>query len=677
MKRLVRLSLVGYLGVLGCDHRPQTAPSNESVTTAKGIAAPAGVPPRATYETAAAPLIERYCLECHDSATKRGDLVLDDLEANPPGRETWSRVADTLRLGTMPPGKQARPSSAELDTLLGWLDAEVFQCDASSADPGRVTLRRLNRAEYDNTIRDLFGLDLHLAAGFPADDVGYGFDNIGDVLTIPPMLLEKYLIAADAAIDAASCAPAAWSRIMNPAPDTIPPAHRRLILPARSEPVKRIGRPSAPPPAPAPVDPEVLRRRQASEVLRAFADRAFRRPVLAEELARLLSLVESARQDGDPLDEAIRFALKAVLISPNFLFHVEEDPEPSRGGTNQPINDFALAARLSYFVWSGPPDDELSRLAARGDLRRDGYLAAQVRRLLRDDKAQALVDGFAAQWLQLRTLKDVTPDPKRYPGFDDSLRQAMLAETTRFVGSIIREDRSVLDFLDADYTFLNERLARHYGINGVVGDQFRRVSLAGQPRRGVWSQASILTVTSNPTQTSPVKRGKWILDNLLGMPSPPPPDGVNGLSIEAGTGQPMTPRQQLERHRANPGCASCHDRLDPLGFSLENFDAIGAWRSVDQGVELDVTGPLAGGESFDGPAGLRSLLLARQDQFLRCLAEKLLTSALGRGVTRDDRCFVDQIVRQTRQGGDRFSSLVLAIVASPPFQNRSVRRGQP
>ncbi|SIO66233.1 Planctomycete cytochrome C [Singulisphaera sp. GP187] len=676
MTRVFILFGLAFLpGLSGCGDRPTLSPGLDEVETAPSPL----TRPKPTFETHVAPALDRHCLECHDSATKRGGIALDGLGERASSREdleTWGRVADALRSGTMPPSGRARPSTAELAAIDEWLDAEVFRCSSPDADPGRVTLRRLNRAEYNNTIRDLFDLDLHLADAFPADDVGYGFDNIGDVLSIPPVLLEKYLAAADRAIGAAARTPQAWSRIMNPPLDMVPSVHRKLVRPVRSEPVKRIGRPLSS--APIVEDPEVLALRRAYEILRGFADRAYRRPATDEELTRLVALVDSARKDGDTMDEAIRYALKAVLISPTFLFLAETEPETGEEGRSGPVNEFELAARLSYFLWSSMPDDELYRLAARGELRRGDNLAKQARRMLRDEKARALVDGFAAQWLQTRSLQDVTPDPKLFPDFDEPLRRAMLGETARFCGAIIREDRSVLEFLDADYTFVNERLARHYGIPGVVGDRFRRVSLAGTPRGGVLSHASVLTVTSNPTRTSPVKRGKWVLDNLLAMPPPPPPEGVEGLKAEDGATPAGTIRAQLERHRTNPTCASCHARMDPLGFGLENFDAIGGWRSSgEDGKPLDASGTLLGAESFRGPAGLRAVLKARREMFARCLSEKLLTYALGRGLGLADRCFVEAIARTLKRDDYRFSSLVLAIVASPPFQNRSQSRGKP
>ena len=613
--------------------------------------------------------VDRYCLGCHNAISKQGGLILEDLE--PDDRATWGRVADALRSRSMPPAGRPSPTPSERAAVDAWLGLEVFGCSATEAEPGRVTMRRLNRPEYNNAIRDLIGLDLRPADDFPADDVGYGFDKIGDVLSMPPILMEKYLAAADLAIEAAGRSPDAWAKLMAPPLDDVPPGLRKPIFPVRSDPIKRIGRPE--PAAPVVEDPEAIALRRASEVLRAFADRAFRRPVTQSELARLVGLVESARKDGDDEAQAIRYALKAVLISPHFLFFVEEET-PGRG---RPIGEFELAARLASFLWSSLPDDELERLAARGELRRAGNLSAQVRRMLEDPKARALVDGFALQWLQVRGLRDHAPDPGSFPDFDEPLRRAMLEEASRFCASIMLEDRPIREFLDADHTFVNERLARHYGISGVSGDHFRRVSLAGGPRGGVLTLASVLTVTSNPTRTSPVKRGKWVLDNILGMPPPPPPSGVEALKAEGGIEHQATTRRRMEQHRADPGCASCHARMDPLGFSLEDFDAIGAWRTSEAGRPIDASGTLPGGEPFRGAPGLRAILIGRHDAFARALAEKLLTYALGRGLTDLDRCALDEIDRKRKLGDGRFFGLVIAIVESPPFQGRSKSRGNP
>jgi uncharacterized protein DUF1592/uncharacterized protein DUF1588/uncharacterized protein DUF1585 len=378
-----------------------------------------------------------------------------------------------------------------------------------------------------------------------------------------------------------------------------------------------------------------------------------------------------AERSGDSLEVGIQLGMQAALASPNFLFRVELDPSSKKkddDGKPHAISDWELASRLSYFLWSSMPDDKLFRLARLKELHEPAVLEAQVRRMLKDDKARALVDNFAFQWLQLRNLKGFAPDPGRFPSFDEALRAAMQQETEQFFSYVVREDRSVLELIASDYTFVNERLAKHYGIEGVTGEKFRKVVLAASPRGGLLTQASVLAVTSNPTRTSPVKRGKWVLENLLGAPPPPPPAGVAELKDDKeGAELTGTLRQRMEQHRANPSCAACHQRMDPLGFGLENFDAIGAWRSVDGKDPVDASGVLPGGQVFKGPAELKTVLLKRKDQFARCLADKLLTYALGRGTERTDRCAVDAIAKDLAAADYRFSALVLAVVRSEPF----------
>jgi hypothetical protein len=413
----------------------------------------------------------------------------------------------------------------------------------------------------------------------------------------------------------------------------------------------------------------------ARAVLRRFAARAWRRPVTDAEVERLVRYVNLAAKEGDSWERGIQLAVTATLVSPNFLFRVETDKKAGNAKTKQVVGDYEMASRLSYFLWSSMPDDELLTLAAQRKLQNPAVLAAQVKRMLRDKKARALADNFAGQWLQLRKLKTVSPDPARFAGWNNGLRDAMGQETTLFFQHIVREDRPVLDFLDARYTFLNEALARHYGIEGVTGNQFRRVALSEASHRGgVLTQASVLTVTSNPTRTSPVKRGKWVLDNILGTPPPPAPPGVAELPDDKKGPLTGTLRQRMEQHRTNPACASCHQRMDPIGFGLENFDAVGGWRTRDGDAPVDASGTLPGNVKFSGPAGLRKILLGKKDVFTRSLSERLLTYALGRGVENYDKCNVDAIAKTTAASGYKFSALVTAIVQSDPFR---LRRGDP
>lgn len=739
------------------------------------------------YSSKVVPFLTKYCTSCHGGMKASGGLALDVYTSEAHARrdrQTWESVQHVLMAQEMPPKKKPQPTEEEKTAFLAAVEELLTVNCQSARHPGRVTLRRLNRAEYNNTIRDLCGVDFHPADDFPADDVGYGFDTIGDVLSIQPLLLEKYLAAADKILDQAlvgaklwptskqiyrtqpiqtdpkSAKPKgqmtagriafetsgfaylekfnfpndgeyrfrlrAWGTVVGGAAPSVTlrvagkNIHTFTVEAEESKPkyyeykgwfpaaeAVKVGyaftngyqdpktgqartfgvelfeiegpinptiRKDAPcrkiliafPQSNARVDKVAA----ARTVLASFARKAYRRPVTPEEVARLVKLFEIALDQGDSYEDAIRLPLKAVLASPHFLFRVEADPEnPTEVRT---LNDHELATRLSYFLWSTMPDEELSRLADRGELRKPGVLEAQVRRMLLDTKARALAENFGGQWLQLRTLQTLTPDRVYFRAWDESLRKAMIQEAEAFFRHIVREDRSILEFLDADYTFLNERLARHYQVGGVFGPEFRKVSLTDGRRGGVVTMGSTLTVTSNPTRTSPVKRGKWILENILGTPPPPP-------SPDAGELPPTnklkgTLRQQMEQHRANPACATCHAKLDPLGLALENFDAIGAWRTVDNKLPIDASGTLPDGESFNGPADLKKVLLGKADQFRRCLAEKLLTYALGRGLEYYDKCVLDDIVRRLKNQGDRFSALILGIVESDAFQKRAGKR---
>ncbi len=589
------------------------------------------------------PIVGKYCVQCHSSAKSRGGLNLErfkDQASVLQKMKVWEKVSEYLRGGMMPPAGKPKPTSAELDKVYAWLDNDVLKvdCTAGQQDPGRVTIRRLNRAEYDNTIRDLVGVAIRPAEDFPSDDVGYGFDNIGDVLSMPPILTEKYLAAAEKVVEAA------WKS---------DDARKRILI---STPANKSEN-----------------RECARKILRAFASRAWRRPAADDEVKRLLRFVDMADKNGEPFETGVQYALEAVLTSPHFLFRVEIDKQKGEG--SHPIDDWELATRLSYFLWSSMPDEELFDHAGKSDLHQPAVLEAQTKRMLKDPKAHALVENFADQWLLIRNLKNATPDTALFPTFDEPLRRAMQNETELYFENVVREDRSILDFIDSDYTFVNERLAKHYGIEGVKGDEFRKVSLKDGRRGGVLTQASVLTVTSNPTRTSPVKRGKFILDNILGAPPPPPPPDVPALKEAKEVADSVSLRQRMELHRANPACASCHQKMDPLGFGFENFDAIGAWRDQDGKNAIDPAGVLPDGSSFKGPAELKTILKARQQDFAHCLTEKMLTYALGRGLERMDRCVVEEVTRDVVQNQYTFSSLVLGIVKSEPFLMRRGKRG--
>lgn len=624
------------------------------VTTPAAGAAEGGASPilersdPALYAREVQSLFATYCFDCHGDRKRAGlDLrQYPEAESVRTHRRLFEAVLQNLEQGLMPPANKPQPSPAERTQAIAWLRHELFWVDCSRPDPGRVTLRRLNRTEYNYTLRDLTGVDLRPADDFPMDDIGYGFDNIGDVLSLSPVLFERYLAAAERVLDAAVAT-------ASPLPAELPPSHRRIFF---TEPA---------------ADTPEARRACAGEILGAFARRAYRRPVTAGEIAGLMRFYEMAREDGESFTASVRVALSAVLVSPHFLFREAAPEADIEAGSVQPVDEFVLASRLSYFLWSTMPDETLLELAERGELRRN--LEAQVRRLLADPRADALVEHFAGQWLQFRTLAVVAPDRRAYPEFDEALRTAMRRETELFVQAILREDRSVLEFLDADWTYVNARLARHYGLDGVEGDAFRRVSLVGTARGGVLTQGSFLTLTSNPTRTSPVKRGKWVLDNFLGEPPPPPPPGVPELEESDDTQLSGTLRERMEQHRADPLCASCHALMDPIGFGFENFDGIGAWRDREGEHAIDPAGVLASGEPFRGPAELKRVLLtAKREEFLRCLATKLLTYALGRGLEYYDRCAVDEAVEALKAGDHRFAALVLGVVHSAPFQLRRV-----
>jgi hypothetical protein len=589
------------------------------------------------------PFLNTYCTKCHGGDEPKADLSLAAFRSTSAigkERSTWEMVLEMTEHGEMPPEDQVQPSAEEREKFVDAVTEELSKFDCIGKQyPGRVTIRRLNRAEYNNTIRDLVGVGFRPADGFPSDDVGNGFDNMGDVLSMSPILMEKYLAAAETIIESAFENAESRSRIVICQPDD-----------RRNE------------------------EECARQILTRFATRAFRRPVADEELDRLIQLMNGSREHGAEYTQSLQLALQAVLTSSQFLFRVELDSEPDEPDATRELDDYELAARLSYFLWSSMPDDELFAIAAQNALRDDGVLPAQIRRMLADPKSESLVKNFAGQWLQLRSLPNMSPDPERYPEFDAALREAMRQETELFFQSVVDQDRSVLDFLDADYTFVNQRLARHYGLPDVEGDEFRRVSLTGQ-RGGVLTHGSILLLTSNPTRTSPVKRGKWILDNLLDQPPPPPPAGVEELNEEDDLLGSL--RERMEQHRANPTCASCHKRMDPLGFGLENFDAIGGWRDLDGKHAIDASGILPSGEQFRGPKELmRILKTEKKDEFCRCLTRKMLTYALGRGLESYDRCAVDTIMERLAENDYRFSELVFGVVTSDPFRMRGSTGGE-
>ena len=747
----------------------------------------AGAPATAAEARA---LLDRYCVTCHNERLRTAGLTLD---AADPARVAeapaiWEKVARKLRTGMMPPAPRPRPDAAAYAGIVSYLETALDHAADISPDPGRPAVQRLNRTEYVNAVRDLLALQVDGRTLLPADESGYGFDNIGDVLSVSPGLLERYLLAAARisrqAVGDPTLRPAAAIYRTSPllaqdgrVSEDLPFGSRgglavrhhfpldaeyeiRVALRGRARAGHRLevrldrervrvfdltgreplevripvtagtrllgaafveemgrslpvdGRP-APPPITSfaftlyPNAPSVERievigpydgrtpgdtpsRRAificypneisdelpcAERILASLARRAYRRPVTATDTAPLLAAFEAGRNAGDNFDDGIRWAIEALLVSPKFLFRVERDaPDTTPGGPYR-IVDLDLASRLSFFLWSSIPDDELVDLAAGGELSDPAVLERQVRRMLADPRSQALVENFAGQWLYLRNLRSATPDTTRFPEFDDNLREALRRETELLFGTQLREDRSVHDLLRADYTFVNERLARHYGIPNVYGNHFRRVRHGDDKRPGLLGHGSILTVTSYPHRTSPVLRGKWLLENLLGAPPPPPPPDIPELGEEGTAAAPATMRERMAQHRASPACATCHAKIDPLGFALENFDAVGRWRAGEPGAAtaIDASGTLPDGAPFDGPAAFRDALLREPwaTEFATTVTEKLLTYALGRGLDHRDAPAVRRILRYARDDDHRWSSLILGIVESKPFQMRS------
>lgn len=741
--------------------------------------------------------LDKYCTGCHNSKVKTAGFVLDTSTADNPGQhaEAWEKVVRKLRARSMPPPGLPRPDEATYLSLISSLENSLDKAAAAQPNPGRTdTFRRLNRTEYQNSIRDLLALDVDVTSLLPSDESSHGFDNV-TVGDLSPTLLERYLSAARKIARLAIGSP-----MKSPGGDTInlppdltqeehfndlplgtrggttvrytfpldaqyeiqlrltrdrnehveglrephdvelmidgervkvfnvrPPArgadhsavdqHLNVRVPVKAGPhvvaVAFPKKPSAlleterqpyqahfnmdrhpriqpavysvtvngPYEAKGPGDTPSRRRifvctanaggddACAKRIFGTLMRRAYRRPVTDSDLQVPLKFYKEARNDG--FEAGIEMGLSAILVSPEFLFRVEQDAEGVAPKTAYRISDLELASRLSFFLWSSIPDDDLLNAAISGKLRSPGVLEQQVRRMLADRRSSVLVSNFAEQWLHLRNLASITPDMRIFPDFDDNLRQAFRKETQLFFDSIQREDRSVLDLLRANYTFVNERLAKHYGIPNIYGSRFRRVTFdANGGRGGLLRHGSILTVTSYATRTSPVIRGKWILDNILGAPPLPPPPFVPALKENAGGSKNLPMRERIAQHRANPACAGCHNVMDPLGFSLENYDAVGRWRTVDENKPVDASGALPDGSKFEGVAGLQKALLGRPEIFVTTFTEKLLTYALGRGVEPYDAPAVRGIVRNAANNDYRFSSVILGIVSSTPFQMR-------
>jgi hypothetical protein len=580
------------------------------------------------------PLLDEYCAKCHGAGKAKGGVsfvpftngvsIYHDIRL-------WETVAQKVRAQEMPPEDKPQPSAAQRERLVEWIGTAMKNLEEGRIpeDPGRVMIHRLSRTEYNCTIRDLLGVDTHPADKFPSEGGGGGgFDNNADTLFIPPILMERYLAAAREALDQAKS--------------------KRIFFIKKGMPGTERG--------------------TARKIIEHFALRGFRRPAETEEVERLLAIYDRSRKGGQDHEAAVKESLMGILVSPNFIFRIERD-EP--GGGSHRIGDYELASRLSYFLWSSMPDEELFELTARQRLHEPKVLEAQVQRMLKDAKAKTFSDSFAGQWLRVRELKtSAQPDQGKFPAFTPALRDAMYEEVIDFFDSIVREDRSLLELLNANYTYLNGDLAKLYGIEGVEGNAMRRVALKDENRGGVLAMGAVLTLTSYPLRTSPVLRGKWVLEQILGTPPPPPLPLVQSLPQNDHVVDGLTFRQQLEKHRSDPNCAGCHTKMDPLGFGLENFDAIGQWRAKINDQPVDASGVLPGGAKFQGPVELKKILVDRKEDFIRNLTEKMLAFALGRGLEYYDIPTVRKISKTLAGRDYRSSVLIMEIVKSRPFQYR-------
>jgi len=748
--------------------------------------------------------LQLYCIGCHGGPTPFAGLNLEPMDFNKleENGAIWEKMIRKLRDRQMPPAGMPRPEPADYDALVNFVEKGRDRLAEAQPNPGRTTLHRLNRTEYANVVRDLLALEIDVADLLPADDIGYGFDNIGDVLSVSPLLMERYLGTAakisrqavgdptmaayyqtynvarglkqddrigegapvgsrggaivrhrfpldaeyevsitlqrdrldeivglndekkidlrldDQRLELFTVKPVARERAALGS-GSVPDAHLKIRLPVKAGtheiaatflkdtilsegilarirddqvqahhegigtitvagPFKAQGAGVTPSrekificrPA-ARTDEEAC----AEKILANLAHHAYRRPVTADDMKQLLGLYRQGAQSAG-FEAGVRLALQKVLVSPAFIFRAEYDAPDAAPRSAHRVSDIELASRLSFFLWSSIPDDELLGVAERGQLSDKAMLASQVKRMLADPRSHELVKNFTGQYLFLRNIERISPDPASLPNFDENLRQSLAKETELLVESTVREDRSVADLLKTDYTFLNERLAEHYGMKGIYGNEFRRVTLTDPNRHGLLGQASILTVTSYPNRTAPTIRGKWVLLQILGTPPPPPPPNVPSLKNDETT-KNLTMRQRMELHRSNPTCAACHRMMDPLGFALENFDGLGQWRE-NMGVgtgPIDSSGVLPDGTKFNGPAGLRDVLMTKQDMFIETFTEQLLTYALGRGVEEYDHPILRQIKRDAATEDYRWSSIILGIVNSAPFQMRRVSDG--
>lgn len=578
------------------------------------------------------PVLAQYCFKCHGERKPKGGINLTKVDVTQ-DYQLWRGVLAVVESEAMPPENQRKQPSASARAILTRSIRSLLSDGAAMKDPGRPLLRRLNRRQYERTVQDLlYGLPVNVADRFPKDPQGYGFDTTGDVLFSSPLLIEKYLDVTE---------------------DLIADFSKREDLLAQWIPQK-----------PATV---ASSSQAATLVLREFLSRAFRRPVTASELRSRVALVVAEVNRGVDFSTAMLSAVQSALLAPQFLFRVEKDRNSSKPW---PLDGYELATRLSYFLWSSMPDDALRAAVARGDLQSEQGLKSQVDRMLDDPRSRALADDFAAQWLGFREIRRHAVDVRRFGGFREGIKNDLYEESARFFDHLIREDKSITLLLDAPYTYLNEQTAKHYGIAGVKGPEIRRVALPNRQRGGILGMASVLTATSYPLRTSPVQRGKWILENILGDPPSPPPPDAGVLPPDDKGRHNLTLRQQLERHRRDARCASCHSKMDPLGLALESYDGIGRWRTENHGRPINASTTMWDGQAVDGPVALKDWLMGREDAFLRTATRKLLIYALGRDVALPDEKVMDSIVAEVRMANGKVRALIKAVAMSYPFRHR-------
>jgi hypothetical protein len=583
-------------------------------------------------------LIQRFCIDCHGADDPSGGVNLSAAgtlaDVYHQGR-TWNKVVRVVRDHSMPPKSAELPTDDDRRQLADWVETTLRDVDCQAEhEPGRVTVRRLNRVEYQNTIRDLLHVEIDAARDLGSDPAGNGFDNQGDTLFIPPVLMEKYVDATKRIVEAAFTQESSRQVV----------ASRRPI---------------------ADVTVADLARMELADQL----PRAFRRPVEEREIDRRVGLVVAAVERGEPYEAGMKAAWESILLSPNFLFRMEKNQAPEESTEAYRITDHELAVRLSYMLWASMPDQELFDFAHKGTLHEPDVLAVQVERMLRDPKSISLAEDFASQWFGFRDMRTYEMDLRRYGGFN-GVREHMYAESIAFFDHLFRENAPITDILDCNYAFVNSKLASHYGLPAVEGDAIQRVLLPDRRRGGVIGMGSTLVVTSYPTRTSPVIRGKWVLEQILGTPPPPPPPSVKPISRDDSVKDGLTLRQRLEKHRQVESCASCHAKMDPIGFGLENYDGVGQWRDQDNGLAVDNVGTLPDGTEVRGPEGIKDALLARKDLFVRQMVEKMLVYALGRGLDYYDECTVRETMDRLASHEYRSHELVQAIASSYPFGHR-------